>query len=66
LRAGQRVVQLQDEMEFDRQQLRKFADELAAFNHRLRKSDVSLRAILDNSPYMAWLKDTDGHYVKGE
>ena len=64
LRAGQRVVQLQDEMEFDRQQLRKFADELAAFNHRLRKSDVSMRAILDNSPYMAWLKDSDGHYMK--
>ena len=64
LRAGQRVVQLQDEMEFDRQQLRKFADELAAFNHRLRKSDVSLRAILNNSPYMAWLKDTEGHYMK--
>ena len=64
LRAGQRVVQLQDEMEFDRQQLRKFADELAAFNHRLRKSDVSLRAILNNSPYMAWLKDTEGRYMK--
>ena len=64
LRAGQRVVQLQEEMEFDRQQLHKFADELAAFNHRLRKSDVSMRAILDNSPYMAWLKDAEGRYIK--
>ena len=64
LRAGQRVVQLQEEMEFDRQQLHKFADELAAFNHRLRKSDVSMRAILNNSPYMTWLKDTEGRYIK--
>lgn len=64
LRAGQRVVQLQEEMEFDRQQLRKFADELAASNHRLRKSDVSMRAILDNSPYMAWLKDAEGRYMR--
>ncbi len=64
LRAGQRVVQLQEEMEFDRQQLHQFADELASFNQRLRKNDVSMRAILDNSPYMAWLKDADGRYVK--
>ena len=64
LRAAQRVVQLQEEMEFDRQQLLKFSDELAAFNHRLRKSDVSMHAILDNSPYMAWLKDAAGRYIK--
>ncbi len=64
LRAAQRVVQLQEEMEFDRQQLLKFSDELAAFNHRLRKSEVSMRAILDNSPYMTWLKDAEGHYIK--
>lgn len=63
LRAGQRVVQLQDEMEFDRQQLRNFADELAASNHRLRESEVTMRAILDNSPYMAWLKDPQGRYL---
>jgi HD-like signal output (HDOD) protein/FixJ family two-component response regulator len=64
LRAGQRVVQLQEEMEFDRLHLHKFADELAAFNHRLRKSDVSMHAILDNAPYMAWLKDAEGRYIK--
>ena len=64
LRAGQRVVQLQEEMEYDRQQLHKFADELAAFNHRLRKSDVMMRAILDNSPYMTWLKDAEGRYLR--
>lgn len=64
LRAAQRVVQLQEEIEFDRQQLHKFADELAAFNQRLRKSDVSMRAILDNSPYMTWLKDADGRYIR--
>lgn len=64
LRAAQRVVQLQEEIEFDRRQLHQFADELAASNHRLRKSEVSLRAILDNSPYMTWLKDTEGRYVR--
>jgi len=64
LRAVQHVVHLQEDMEFDRQQLHKFADELAAFNHRLRKSDVSMRAILDNSPYMVWLKDAEGRYIK--
>lgn len=63
LRAAQRVVQLQEEMEFDRQQLKKFADELAATNKRLRKSDVSMHAILDNTPYMTWLKDTEGRYI---
>jgi diguanylate cyclase (GGDEF)-like protein/PAS domain S-box-containing protein len=64
LRAAQRVVQLQEELEHDRRHLHKFADELAAFNHRLRKSDVSMRAILDNSPYMTWLKDAEGRYVR--
>jgi len=64
LRSVQHVVHLQEDMEFDRQQLHKFADELAAFNHRLRKSDASMRAILDNSPYMVWLKDTEGRYIK--
>ena len=64
LRAAQRVVQLQEELELDRQHLHKFADELATFNQRLRKSDVSMRAILDNSPYMTWLKDAEGRYIK--
>ncbi len=64
LRAGQRVMQLQEEMELDRQQLQKTSSELAAFNQRLHTSEVSMRAILDNSPYMTWLKDTAGRYVK--
>ena len=64
LRAGQRVVQLQEELEHDRQHLHEFADELAAFNQRLRKSEVSMRAILENSPYMTWLKDTGGRYIR--
>ena len=64
LRAGQRVVQLQEEMEFDRQQLHKFADEVTVFNHRLRKSEAGMRAILDNAPYIAWLKDAEGRYLK--
>lgn len=36
LRAGQRVVQLQEELESDREQLRKFADDLATSNLRLQ------------------------------
>jgi PAS domain S-box-containing protein len=64
LRAAQRVVQLQEEAEFDRKQLHKFTDELAAFNHKLRKSEASMHAILDNSPYMTWLKDAEGRYIK--
>jgi two-component system cell cycle response regulator len=36
LSAGQRVVQLQEELEYDRQQLRDFAVELAASNERLQ------------------------------
>ncbi len=45
--AAQRVVQLQEELEFDRQQLRKFAAELAASNQRLQQlalTDVLTRA----------------------
>jgi len=30
----------------------------------LRKSKASMKAILDNSPYLSWLKDIDGRYVK--
>lgn len=29
----------------------------------LQKSTANLRAILDNSPYLAWLKDTEGRYI---
>lgn len=28
------------------------------------QSEANLRAILDNSPYLAWLKDKDGRYTK--
>lgn len=27
------------------------------------KSEANLRAILDNSPYLTWLKDTEGRYI---
>jgi PAS domain S-box-containing protein len=34
------------------------------FNEKqLHEREASLRAILDNSPYIAWLKDTAGRYV---
>jgi PAS domain S-box-containing protein len=29
----------------------------------LLKSEANLRAILDNSPYLTWLKDTEGRYI---
>ncbi|MFZ2301045.1 MAG: PAS domain S-box protein [Gallionella sp.] len=29
----------------------------------LQASEASMRAILDNSPYLVWLKDTEGHYI---
>ncbi|MDD5300488.1 MAG: PAS domain S-box protein [Gallionella sp.] len=30
----------------------------------LRASEASMRAILDNSPYLAWLKDSESRYVQ--
>ena len=29
----------------------------------LLKNEANLRAMLDNSPYLTWLKDTEGHYI---
>ncbi len=29
----------------------------------LQRSEANLRAILDNSPYLAWLKDSEGRYI---
>lgn len=46
--AAQRVVQLQEELEFDRQQLRKFAAELAASNQRLQQ--LALTDVLTELP----------------
>ncbi|MDO8811092.1 MAG: diguanylate cyclase [Gallionella sp.] len=48
LGAGQRVVQLQEELEFDRQELRKFSTELAASNDRLQQ--MALTDVLTNLP----------------
>lgn len=48
LRAGQRVVQLQEELAFDRQQLREFAEELATSNHRLQQ--LALTDVLTGLP----------------
>ena len=48
LRGAQRVVQLQEELEFDRQQLRKFASELAASNQRLQQ--LALTDVLTGLP----------------
>jgi len=31
--------------------------------NKLLKSEENLRAILDNSPYLTWLKDTDGRFL---
>ena len=35
-----------------------------AGEERLRKSEANLRAILNNSPYLTWLKDPEGRYLK--
>ncbi|MEJ1959429.1 MAG: diguanylate cyclase [Nitrosomonadales bacterium] len=48
LRAGQRVVQLQEELEYDRQQLSNFATELAASNQRLQQ--LALTDVLTELP----------------
>lgn len=48
LGAGQRVVQLQEELEFDRQELRKFSTELAASNERLQQ--LALTDVLTGLP----------------
>ncbi|WP_435626695.1 PAS domain S-box protein [Candidatus Ferrigenium straubiae] len=38
--------------------------ERKAGEERLRKSEANQRAILDNSPYLTWLKDPAGRYLK--
>ena len=48
LGAGQRVVQLQEELEFDRQELRKFSTELAVSNERLQQ--LALTDVLTGLP----------------
>jgi diguanylate cyclase (GGDEF)-like protein len=48
LRAGQRVVQLQEELEFDRRQLRRFAAELEASNQHLQQ--LALTDVLTELP----------------
>jgi diguanylate cyclase (GGDEF)-like protein len=48
LRAGQRVVQLQEDLEFDRRQLRKFAAELEASNQHLQQ--LALTDVLTELP----------------
>lgn len=48
LRAGQRVIHLQEELEFDRQQLYKFAGELAASNQRFQQ--LALTDVLTGLP----------------
>jgi len=30
----------------------------------LKRSEANLQAILDNSPFLTWLKDVEGHYLK--
>jgi len=35
-----------------------------AAEEALVKSEANLRAMMDNSPYLTWLKDPEGHYLK--
>lgn len=55
LRAGQRVIQLQEELEFDRSQLRQFAAELAASNDRLQH--LALTDALTGLPNRRYVMD---------
>ena len=41
-----------------------YLDERSRVEAALRESEASTRAILENSPYMVWLKDIGGRYVK--
>jgi diguanylate cyclase (GGDEF)-like protein/PAS domain S-box-containing protein len=44
----------------------RYAAELIEAKHhetKLLKDEASLRAVLDNMPYLAWLKDSDGRYI---
>ena len=58
------VSQLDKLVDQQTQDLTKMNSSLRDEKELLKKSAVSLRAILDNSPYLVWLKDTEGRYLK--
>jgi len=58
------VHQLDTLVDLQTQDLTKMNDHLRGEEKLLKESAASLRAILDNSPYLAWLKDAEGRYLK--
>jgi len=58
------VYQLDTLVDLQTQDLTRMNDQLKGEKELLKESAASLRAILDNSPYLAWLKDAEGRYLK--
>ncbi|MDD5300569.1 MAG: PAS domain-containing protein [Gallionella sp.] len=58
------VHQLDTLVDLQTQDLTRMNDHLRVERELLKESAASLRAILDNSPYLAWLKDAQGRYLK--
>ena len=58
------VHQLDTLVDLQTQDLTRMNDHLRDEKELLKESAASLRAILDNSPYLAWLKDAEGRYLK--
>ena len=58
------VYQLDTLVDLQTQDLTRMNDRLMGEKELLKESEASMRAILDNSPYLAWLKDADGRYLK--
>jgi len=58
------VHQLDTLVDLQTQDLSKINEQLRGEKELLKESAASLRAILDNSPYLSWLKDAEGRYLK--
>jgi len=58
------VHQLDMLVDMQTQDLSKMNEQLRGEKELLKESAASLRAILDNSPYLSWLKDAEGRYLK--
>ncbi|MBI5439562.1 MAG: PAS domain-containing protein [Nitrosomonadales bacterium] len=58
------VHQLDTLVDMQTQDLTKMNEHLRDEKKLLKENAASLRAILDNSPYLVWLKDAEGRYLK--
>lgn len=64
LTSHQFVHQLDTLVDLQTQDLTKMNNQLRDEKELLKKSEASLCAILDNLPYLSWLKDAEGYYIK--